>query len=120
MCSRYLTILVYGLRTPNVTKAHTKDLYAVAERLSEMFEPGATPPVDIFPFLKWIPERMLGTWRSRALEVKGQMDALYGKWYNQVKERRKTSNSRGCFLDRVLDEDQLGLDAHSTYTMCGP
>ena len=39
-------------------------LYALLENWSKVMEAGNTPPVDIFPFLKWVPESLLGVWRS--------------------------------------------------------
>lgn len=67
-------------------------------------ELGATPPVDSFPLLKWIPERLLGNWESRAREVGSMMKSLYSEVLNQVEERREQGIDRRSFMDRVLDQ----------------
>ncbi|KAL4794340.1 cytochrome P450 [Aspergillus venezuelensis] len=43
--------LVTGIRTPTPAADHMKALYKVLDGSSEILEMGATPPVDIFPFL---------------------------------------------------------------------
>lgn len=90
------------------------------EMFSRVMEPGNTPPVDIFPFLKWVPERLFGMWRSRAQAVSKEMNALYRELIDTVDRRRESSGSHGCFMDRVLDEqEKLGFDRHAVYFLCG-
>lgn len=108
------------MRTPTTQTEHMVQLYDVMENWSKVMEVGNTPPVDVFPFLKWVPEKFLGMWRSRAQDVGKEMTALYGGWVNYVIERRKDSGSRDCFLDRVLDqEEKLDLDRHALYFLMG-
>jgi cytochrome P450 family 619 len=95
-------------------------LYALMENWSKVMEAGNTPPVDIFPFLKLVPEKLLGMWRTRAQSVGNEMTALYSEWVEYVVERRKNSGSRDCFLDRILDQGaKLDLDKHGLYFLCG-
>ncbi|KAJ2907023.1 uncharacterized protein MKZ38_008591 [Zalerion maritima] len=43
-----------------------------------LLTPGKTPPVDIFPFLTWIPEWFPGgAWKTKAKEVKVNMENMY-------------------------------------------
>lgn len=73
-------------------------------------EIGATPPVDVFPILKWVPERFLGNWITRSRRVGRAMDALYGRTIARVQHRRLRAGSRGSFIDGVLDQqEKLGL-----------
>lgn len=69
-----------------------------------MMEFGATPPVDIFPIIKWIPERFFGNWITRSRDVAKAMDKLYGRMVLHVMQRRLKSGSRGSFMDDVLDQ----------------
>lgn len=111
---------VYGTRTATTETLHMKKLYALMEDWSKVMEPGNTPPLDVFPFLKWVPESLLGMWRSRAQHVSREMNGLYCDWHEYVGRRRRSSGSRDCFLDRSLDrEDKNGLDKHALYFLCG-
>ena len=95
-------------------------LYALMENWSKVMEVGNTPPVDVFPFLKLVPEKFLGMWRSRAQDVGREMSALYSEWVEYVIERRKNSGSRDCFLDKILDQgEKVGLSKHGLYFLCG-
>ncbi|GAB1319456.1 hypothetical protein MFIFM68171_09666 [Madurella fahalii] len=112
--------LIYGTRTPTIHTKHMVKLYSLMEKWSKVMEAGNTPPVDVFPFLKYVPEKFLGMWRSRAQEVSDEMNALYGEWVEYGIERRKNLGSRDCFLDRILDQgEKVGLDRHGLYFLCG-
>ncbi|KAK1758584.1 cytochrome P450 [Echria macrotheca] len=112
--------LIYGTRTPSIQTKHMVKLYSLMENWSKVMEAGNTPPIDVLPFLKFVPEKLLGMWRSRAQDVGREMTALYGEWVEYVIERRKNVGSRDCFLDRVLDQgEKLDLDKHGLYFLCG-
>ena len=76
-------------------------------------ETGATPPVDILPFLKLLPESWFGNWLSRAQDVGERMNTLYDTMRNRVAERRNAQGTRDTLMDAVLDmQDKLGFDDH--------
>lgn len=69
-------------------------------------ETGATPPVDVYPFLKYIPERFFGNWRSRAKDVGKRMDALYGSLVDRVSNRHQQEQDKESFIDSVLQKQE--------------
>jgi cytochrome P450 family 619 len=94
-------------------------LYDLMENWSVVMEPGNTPPVDIYPFLHWIPESVFGNWRSRASNVGDEMNKLYADTLDKVDDRRK-HNNMGTFMDKVLDQNEkLGLNRHELYFLGG-
>ncbi|EZF75465.1 hypothetical protein H105_02979 [Trichophyton soudanense CBS 452.61] len=113
--------LVTGIRTPAASAPHMRHLYAVLDGISEIFEPGATPPIDIFPFLAWLPESLFNNWKSRAREVAQTMDKVYGPLVDRVLKRRESgSQFRESYLDMVLDQqDKLQLTRHEIDLMVG-
>ena len=98
-----ITSLVFNIRTTSVRTAHMLQLYNVMEKWSAVMETGATPPVDIFGFLKWIPESLLGRWKTRARDVNKLMVALYGGMVRRVLKRREAGHRTSSLLDNVLD-----------------
>lgn len=98
-----------------------RHLYAVLDGISEIFEPGATPPIDIFPFLAWLPESLFNNWKSRAREVAQTMDKVYGPLVDRVLKRRESgSEFRESYLDMVLDQqEKLQLTRHEIDLMVG-
>ncbi|KAL2862702.1 cytochrome P450 [Aspergillus lucknowensis] len=95
--------LVYGIRTPSIETLHMSRLYEMMEAWSKVMEPGNTPPVDIYGFLHYIPQRILGNWRSRVQEVSVAMNNLYAEYSDIVLERRKKVGSVGSCLDTLME-----------------
>ena len=90
------------------------------EDWSKVMETGATPPVDVLPILKYIPERFFNNWRTRSRNVGKEMDALYGKMVSRVMQRRLKIGSANSFLDGVLDQqDKLNLNRNELNFLCG-
>lgn len=82
-------------------------LYILMDEFSQMIETGATPPVDIFPWLKQLPQSLFGNYITRAKALGFQMEKLYGDMLDHVIQRRKSGNRAGSFMDRVLDEQKI-------------
>ena len=111
---------IWGVRTPTIDTPHMKRLYDMMERWSIVMEAGNTPPVELFPFLHYIPESWLGNWRKRASRVGDEMNALYGELLDQIYARREKSGSMNSFMDRVLDDEKkLDFTRHQLYFMGG-
>ena len=95
-------------------------LYDLLEHWSKVMEIGSTPPVDFYPLLKWVPQRFLGNWVSRATVVRDEMDSLYGDVVKSVIKRREGRGSKNSFTDRVLDkQEKLNLSPHQLYFLGG-
>ena len=72
---------------------------------SKVMETGATPPVDIYPFLHWAPQSIFLNWLDRATHVRKEMNNLYADFLSDIRmRRRKEGSSRGAFMDKVLDQ----------------
>lgn len=90
------------------------------EEWSEVMETGATPPVDIFPFFKWIPQRFFNNWITRSRRVGIAMDKLYGRLVSHVIQRRLKTGSQKSFLDDILDQqEKLHLNRNELNFLCG-
>lgn len=105
-------IIVYGVRASSINAPYMTRYFEAVERHMEVAALGATPPVDIFPFLKYIPERFLGNWVSKAKHVNSLMEVTYTEPLKHVMQRRKTIGNRDTFMDRVLGNDKFDLDVH--------
>lgn len=90
-----------------------KRLYELLHHFQKVMELGATPPVDFFPFLKWVPERFLGHWVTRANKVGRDMDSLYGDVTQAAIKRREQYGSKGSVMDKVLEkQEKLNFTRH--------
>lgn len=66
-------------------------------------EPGANPPVDIFPILKYIPT-FLAPWKRKAIAAGDIMDNAWGEARARIEKRRATGTRRDCIIDSLLDD----------------
>ncbi|KAF2501617.1 cytochrome P450 [Lophium mytilinum] len=70
---------------------------------TECMEPGANPPVDDVPLLKYIPSSF-AFWKRRAIDAGKTMDGTWGKARRLAEERRARGDRRVCIIDSLLDE----------------
>lgn len=106
-------LLVFGIRTKTVDDEYMKRLYYLMNKWSLALETGATPPIDSFPLLKLIPQRLMGNWRGRAVEVGDLMTSLYTEVLHRVYARRSANIQKDSFMDRVLDQQETNqFDEH--------
>nr|ALC79551.1 P450 monooxygenase [Ascochyta rabiei] len=103
---------VFGIRGPEFSHPNIQHLYKVQDQFTAILETGATPPVDIFPWLKKLPS-FLAPWRNWALAIRQEQRSLYFELLRGAKERVAAGAKRNCFMDKLLQESKPiknGLD----------
>ncbi|KAF2174241.1 hypothetical protein M409DRAFT_35217 [Zasmidium cellare ATCC 36951] len=101
---------IFGLRGASFDSPRVKTLWDITEQNTAINELGATPPVDIFPFLKLLPD-FLSPWRIWARNIRKD----YRKWlFGLVRESREHSarpDAPDCFLGQMFrGQEKNGLD----------
>ncbi|EXJ90176.1 hypothetical protein A1O3_03245 [Capronia epimyces CBS 606.96] len=69
-------------------------------QFGEALEPGANPPVDELPILKYFP----GRWKTRARHAATVMHDIWTEARDRVNERRARGDHRQSLADRLLTE----------------
>ncbi|KAI5456084.1 cytochrome P450 [Mariannaea sp. PMI_226] len=107
---------VFGQRGASFQSPKVQALYHVQDRFTGILEPGATPPVDAFPILKWLPD-FLSPWKREAREIRQEQRALYFKLLEETRAKVQRRDTTGCFMERMLqDQQKQGLsDEHVAY-----
>jgi len=67
---------VFGVHGATFGDPNIQRLYHAQHEFEKILEPGATPPVDIFPILKYLPD-FLPPWRKWALSIRAEQRAIY-------------------------------------------
>jgi cytochrome P450 len=105
---------VYGTRT-----THAHELQAYIEKFdpyTKILETGAIPPVDLLPWLEYVPQWLWGgawkNWKSKGDESGKAVNAAFTELANTVIERRKRGVVKETLYDYLLDqwETDKGLD----------
>ncbi|EXJ84068.1 hypothetical protein A1O3_04735 [Capronia epimyces CBS 606.96] len=104
LTSSIACILVYGQRATSYEDfwGHVRSSLWFGEAL----EPGANPPVDEFPVLKYLPE-FISPWKTRAKYAGSVMHKIWSEARSRVDERRRRGDirtSHGSLADKLLDE----------------
>ncbi|KAF4539242.1 Cytochrome p450 protein [Lasiodiplodia theobromae] len=97
-------IVVWGHRGPTYDDFWGSCVYKALEKYSEALEPGANPPCDQIPFLKYIPDRF-APWKRRAKLSYTAMDNVWREARRRAEERRAKGVKRPSIFDRMEDED---------------
>lgn len=89
--------------------------------LAGLGDVGATPPVDLLPVLKYLPDCFWGNWKSRACQLRRTMLDLYHPLVGGVIERRRQLTApRNSFLDQVFNQQEtLNFTRNEIDVMCG-
>jgi cytochrome P450 family 619 len=96
-----------------------KNIAHINETLGALVVPGRLPPVDIFPFLKLLPERFLGNWVTECIEAQQASDALYGSLIQMVMDRRKRLGPGNAYADRLIDNKEYKFTLHELMYLTG-
>lgn len=101
---------VYGQRGAEFASPKVQALYHAQDQFTSILAPGATPPVDAFPWLRYIPEFFAG-WKVRAKAIRKEQRSLYFSLLEETKARISKGALTGSFMERVLqDQSKSGLD----------
>ncbi|KAJ7444580.1 cytochrome P450 [Mycena galericulata] len=99
--SSVILSVLYGKRAPRFETLETTEFFRVEHEWELLLEPGATPPVDMIPLLKLIPERW-AKWKRDSKRVRTLQRALYFGLLDEAAERGTNIHVR--YLAGVLIE----------------
>lgn len=74
--------------------------------------PGAHPPIDLIPVLKYLPEKWGASWKGICREVKKMQRELYFGLLQEVEDviKEKEDSGTGAFIEEVLKRrEEFGL-----------
>jgi cytochrome P450 family 619 len=104
---------VFGTRGPEFDSPYVQRLFNVQDEFTAIMETGATPPIDIFPILKNLPD-FVSPWRRLALDIRSRQRALYFDLLNSVKQRLSVGRTKDCFMDKIVEDTTID-DEHLAY-----
>lgn len=108
--SAVILATVFGLRGATFDSPRVKNLYSVTEQNKAINEIGATPPVDIFPFLKSLPDAV-SPWRKWARDIRTEYKEFLRQLTSESRENSKRPDAPNCFLAKMYNQqEKMGLD----------
>lgn len=100
---------VYGTRSPRFENSLASEFTTFEHGQEVLFEPGAIPPIDFIPLLKYVPARW-APWKQKCLALRAQYQKIFFKLRDMCESRIRMNKRNGCFLEDVMDQqEKLGL-----------
>jgi hypothetical protein len=94
---------VYGQRGATFNTSKVQALYHVQDKFTDLVQPGATPPIDEFPVLQYLPE-FISPWKTRAKNIRSEQRALYIALFKETKLQMGQDKEIDCFMSRLITE----------------
>ena len=99
--------MVFGKRVPTCDSQDATQFHDYIRLFSKTLAPGA-PPVDLVPFLKYIPERW-APWRRLWKETRTLQRSLYFGLLRQAEQRISDGLRNDSYIEDIMDR-QIELD----------
>lgn len=105
---------VYGLRSKDSDESsRVMRFFSAAEEWSRIVEPGATPPTDIFPWLRFVPDMLTPWkgWKETTQDVKKRQRSLYVELFADAEAMVKAGKSQESFVARLINDKQTAIQS---------
>ncbi|KAF9731755.1 cytochrome P450 oxidoreductase [Paraphaeosphaeria minitans] len=115
-----IMLVTYGYRIPSWEDPLIKKIYTVLENFTEMTAPGAYA-IDSFPSLTFLPERLLGNWRTHGRRAFEHDSKVYLDLWNRLKRETDAGEAKNCFTKTFYlnDPAKSGIDDLAAAYTCG-
>ncbi|KAF7328682.1 putative cytochrome P450 [Mycena sanguinolenta] len=106
--------VIYGKRAPRYETPETIAFFNVQHEWDAILEPGSTPPIDLIPILKYVPERW-AKWKRDCARTRKLQRELYFGLLDETKERLSKGDENGSYMEEVLTrQEEFGMDREIT------
>lgn len=106
---------VYGLRSKESDKSsRVMRFFSVTEEWAAIVTPGATPPTDIFPWLRFVPDMLTPWkgWKDRTADVKRRQRGLYVELFADAEKMVKAGKAQESFVARLIRDQETAIQSH--------
>ncbi|KAJ6594846.1 cytochrome P450 [Mycena capillaripes] len=102
--------VLYGKRVPRYDAPEITKFFEVMRQWNVLVEPGAAPPMDIIPLLKFVPARW-AKWKRDCSRIRTLQREQYFGLLEETRGRLQHGTENGSFMEEVLARgEELGMD----------
>ncbi|KAG8899458.1 hypothetical protein FRB99_006703 [Tulasnella sp. 403] len=112
-CQRYaqsvVVAVVFGQRVARVTSWIARALANTSGTQDHLLTPGVTPPIDLVPLFKYVPERW-AKWKTICRNARDAQRDMNDRLTTACEERLQNGRGNGCFIETLCERRQeLGM-----------
>ncbi|PKS08486.1 hypothetical protein jhhlp_004869 [Lomentospora prolificans] len=114
-------LAITGQRLEDRGQAFSDRFFEAQHKWLELLEPGNSPPVDFFPFLRWVPEAFAG-WKTKARYVREYMLDEYFSYLDTAKklqadrESHLASQASPSLMTKILEDGDGDKNGGKAFT----
>ncbi|KAI3619486.1 cytochrome p450 [Moniliophthora roreri] len=102
--------VLWGKRCPRYNTKEAVEIVEAGRIWARLLVPGVIPPIDVFPFLNYIPERW-ADWKGKVNYLKERQRRTHFGLLDDCARRMKNGEANGCYMEEVLRrQEEWGLD----------
>jgi cytochrome P450 len=96
---------VYGQRGQ---LKRTEEFFTIQGEWAGLLDPGAFPPLDVLPWLKYVPSIMTPWpgWRNRAADLRSRQGGLYKELFDEARRKIELGKGKETFVWRMLEKQE--------------
>ncbi|KAJ4423640.1 hypothetical protein N0V82_001663 [Gnomoniopsis sp. IMI 355080] len=105
---------VYGLRCRDSSEnSRVMRFFSITDDWSGILAPGATPPVEIFPWLRFIPDSLTPWrgWRQIAESVRKRQTSFYRQLFSDAESMVKAGKSEESLIASLVDDNNTAIQS---------
>ncbi|KAK7722335.1 hypothetical protein SLS64_000872 [Diaporthe eres] len=105
---------VFGVRGKDSdAKSRVGRFFSVQDEWAGILDQGQTPPLDIFPWLKHVPDFLTPWkgWRERANFLRTRQKRLYRDLLAETQARLKAGKSEDCFMGKLIINQEAAVES---------
>ena len=114
---------VFGVRCSTYDNPFIVEFFETQRKFEHILRPGGTPPVDMIPILKYIPERW-APWKALCKDVRARQQKYFHRLQQKCVERIAKGQQNGSFVEYLLEhggdyefDDEKTWYAHEDHTI---
>jgi len=105
--------MFYGIRSTKYEGSEAETFFKVIDLFNQAADPTSNPPVDMFPILKYVPERW-ASWKAlcrKSVDIRRKF--YFDRLLNPLEEKTKRGEGTGSFMETFIQTlPSLGMTRH--------
>ena len=101
--------VTFGQSIVNIHSPETEAFVQNAHDFNHIMGIGVTPPIDLIPLLKYVPERW-ASWKTAVRDIRARHQEFYGKLMKPCEDKATNGEESRSFIQSVLEKkEELGI-----------